>query len=913
MNELFRFLQLRPAEPIRDGEVMQLTASFAPRGTSRRDAAQLARAFVGDGRLLRGTDELRFASAAAAVAELLAPGPQASSGIAEKVHALTGSAVAAIVGDPAFATEESSLTDSVVAGKLLSDSLGVDIAGFAEVLMGYDAIRRATTETEVGLRLLALDSYPAAPAQQAPPPPPTPPVSPEAGPNHSGVVAAYDEALARLSSVSGNDFAVTHPAPAPGAADRQHAFGGPDRPWRLTSEAVAALPAAVRSTLASAGIDLTAAPLTTAMTTLYQQRAAKLADLAEQTLPTAVTVHKLGVAFNTVAASDYVGDPTAGLSFGPSNVRPVGIGDLLLVREHVLRYEGGELAHTESVMKSEKITRSTRRLDRTETTLTQETETTNERTSDTQTTERFDLKRETSDTIKTDSQLKAGLSVDAKYGPLTEIKANTDFATSTTTESAAKQASEFSKEIVDRSTSKLTERILERQTVTTLSEFEEDYAHEFDNTAGTGHITGIYQWIDKVMEAQVFNYGRRLLFDVTVPEPGTNFVLSQSHSNDALNAITKPPEFTARASDLDEGSYLVWAKLYDATGLEPPPPPIKTYTKSFDAVVTDSPWESSKSDTLAIDDGYSAEHALFAYDCWYHSNEYWGVLIGNQRQEVFTAPQTYLTMAGELGSLPIAYDAHGVEELAATIEVFCTRTDTAWKAWQLKVHAAITQAYVAKVQAYEQALSEARAAATDQVAGQNPEFNARVVAMELRRQVLALMTGQQFDGFGALELSAEGYAQPDPARAAIQMPYVRFFEEAFEWERILYFYYPYFWGWKPGWKNKFLLDDVDPAFGDFLRAGACRVVFPVRPGFEAAVIHYLETGEIWNGGPPPDITSSMYVSIVAEIQEATNAPAGEQPVGDPWEYRLPTTLVRLRPNDDLPIWQKVGNDWQPTN
>jgi hypothetical protein len=179
--------------------------------------------------------------------------------------------------------------------------------------------------------------------------------------------------------------------------------------------------------------------------------------------------------------------------------------------------------------------------------------------------------------------------------------------------------------------------------------------------------------------------------------------------------------------------------------------------------------------------------------------------------------------------------------------VFCARTDTAWKAWQLKVHAAITQAYLAKVQAYEQALSQARAAATDVVAGQNPEFNARIVAMELRRQVLALMTGQQFDGFGAIELSAEGYAQPDPVRSAVQMPYVRFFEEAFEWDRILYFYYPYFWGWKPGWKNKFLLDDVDPQFGDFLRAGAARVVFPVRPGFEAAIIHYLETGEIWNG------------------------------------------------------------------
>jgi hypothetical protein len=145
------------------------------------------------------------------------------------------------------------------------------------------------------------------------------------------------------------------------------------------------------------------------------------------------------------------------------------------------------------------------------------------------------------------------------------------------------------------------------------------------------------------------------------------------------------------------------------------------------------------------------------------------------------------------------------------------------------------------------------------------------------------------------------------------MPYVRFFEQAFEWEHLVYFFYPYFWGWKPAWHNRMLLDDIDPEFADFLRAGAARVVFPVRPGFEAAVIHYLETGEIWNGGPPPDISDSTYVPIVKEIQEAQGAPGDEVPTGEPWLVRLPTTLVKLRADDALPAWQKVGEDWQPAN
>ena len=177
----------------------------------------------------------------------------------------------------------------------------------------------------------------------------------------------------------------------------------------------------------------------------------------------------------------------------------------------------------ENVLKSEHLSRDTRRLERTETTVLRETETTNEEQRDTQTTERFSLKRETSDTIKNEFSLKAGLAVDAKDGLTVEVKANTDLATSTSSKSATKQASEFSKDVVSRSVSTLVERVLERRTTTTITEFEEQYSHGFDNTNGAHHISGFYQWIDKVMQAQVYNYGKRLLFDITVPEPGTEF------------------------------------------------------------------------------------------------------------------------------------------------------------------------------------------------------------------------------------------------------------------------------------------------------------------------------------------------------------------------------------------------------
>jgi hypothetical protein len=36
--------------------------------------------------------------------------------------------------------------------------------------------------------------------------------------------------------------------------------------------------------------------------------------------------------------------------------------------------------------------------------------------------------------------------------------------------------------------------------------------HAFDNTAGTANISGVYQWATKVYQAQVFNYGLRVMY-----------------------------------------------------------------------------------------------------------------------------------------------------------------------------------------------------------------------------------------------------------------------------------------------------------------------------------------------------------------------------------------------------------------
>jgi hypothetical protein len=49
------------------------------------------------------------------------------------------------------------------------------------------------------------------------------------------------------------------------------------------------------------------------------------------------------------------------------------------------------------------------------------------------------------------------------------------------------------------------------------------------------------------------------------------------------------------------------------------------------------------------------------------------------------------------------------------------------------------------------------------------------------------------------------------------------------------------------------------------------VVFPLRPRFNEAVLHLLETGLIRNGGDVPTINSPMYISIIKGIQAQEGA------------------------------------------
>ncbi|MFD4245824.1 hypothetical protein ACFWP3_30160 [Streptomyces sp. NPDC058525] len=710
-----------------------------------------------------------------------------------------------------------------------------------------------------------------------------------------------------------------------------------DTAFRLRDSAADKLSAATKTVLSERGVVLTAQPLDRIVNLLRDEQGTIGKEL--ETLvgrPTRRSVKRIGDTLVTVSTP--LPSPWTALVVGETlppesipledsrvprtrgTVAPSGVADLILVRQQLIGYAGADIAHIENVLRGESKQREHIRRQETEQITFTESETTTTEERELESTDRYEMTREASAVIKEEAQLKAGLTVSGKYGPTVEFTASAEGSLSRAKEEATKSAATFAQDVTQRSSSRIAKRILERTSLRVTTEVTEKNSHGLDNREGNSNISGVYQWVNKVYEAQMYNYGLRTMFDFMIPEPAAYFIETLQSAHASAVHVEKPTPFTLRPDQISELNYTQWVKLYHATDVAPPPEIYRTKSFDYQAGGGDSKTDYTHSGQITIDDGYMAVQATCGtvMNTW-QQNCCVDVIIGS-RPHRFSDDGRWMwttAMAAERDSVPITVQTWRVSHVGVAVEVKCQRTDRAMAKWRLETHAKLTTAYLARLSEYEAQIAALQLQAGVVIHGRNPEANQLLVADELRKNCVSILTDQHFDLFGAIDTvyGADGRAIPqvDVAEAAAEGAYVRFFEQAFEWEHLTWAAYPYFWGRKDKWDERLTYEDPDPQFNQFLKAGYCRVTVPVRPGFEGAVDHYMHFGELWNGGPLPPITSPLYLPIADEIAERLRRPGSEVPQGAPWRVRIPTTLVKLRRDDSLPTWRKdAAGDWVET-
>jgi hypothetical protein len=639
-------------------------------------------------------------------------------------------------------------------------------------------------------------------------------------------------------------------------------------------------------------------------------------------------------------------------------IHAVGFTDLLVVKQHIARYELGEVARIENILKGESRDHAQKHTLSNERDTVLDTSTQTETDQELTTTDHVSLQNEIDTTLQENTKVDAGVHVQYDGG---SVKAQADLTVGydRSSSESKKFASNVAKDITQKAARKVTQKV--QQTITTkiIETFEETQDQSFDNKTGTANVSGVYQWVEKVYLAQVFNYGKHVLFDIMVPEPAASLLLAAvSPSPD--QKIPLPPD--PLEVSINVGANIVvyplspgmltdakvangWIGKYQVTGVEPfPADPIVV----ADAVVADGRDQShgdiEVNKTIQLLDGYFAD-SVNLVAAWFTGgapNDY-QIDIGIGAQNIHIDQASYkptphswgannysmdpvkLPLSAEQKSIAISLKTISTIQLSINFEIVCKPAPELIAKWQLQAYEKIVAAWQ-KLQAdYEGKMSalQFQKGTTGPLGAADPETNRQVERTELKRNCIALLSNQPVHGSRALlpdiptpppptpiPAPPSYLFDPNPALAETTGSWVRWFEQAFEWDKIGYVFYPYYWGRPTEWIKRLNLKNGDPLFLNFLQAGYARVVVPVRNGFEDAVNFYLLTGKPWMGGGLPKIwdrgQNPLYLPITEEMKELSGAPGDEKPVGDPWEIRLPTALIQLRDDGKLPMWK-----WDP--
>jgi hypothetical protein len=669
----------------------------------------------------------------------------------------------------------------------------------------------------------------------------------------------------------------------------------------------------------------------------------------------------------------------------PKPILGIGFRELHVVKQNIRRYQTAEIGRIENILKGESRDHIQRHTLSTETDTTESESTTTMTDKELTTDDHTDIKNETQDQVNTATKLGAG--VHAQYsGPSFKLQADLNVSYDHSDQTTKQYSADTAKDVTQKAVSTVTEVVTRTQTTKIIEAFFDKERQSFNNTTGAGNISGIYQWIEKVYLSQVFNLGRHMVVDITVPEPGANLlamatatpnqdpppiqphplgtILSDANGNPILDnygrlQVGKPlnPLDISQFAYLDHAAavpvvpdpnyYGTWISYYGATSVAPPPSVQKTFSASL---VVDYQDDSNKSKTgdIAVDDGYAGIKVNVSISAnandeqtdaskvfimltvggavlqvaWPPAKDSDGYLIRSYnfiRSALIDPPAT--------GDVSVLLYGNNIDQMAASVELICAPQPVLIDQWKLQTYEKIVDAYNNLQQTYTAAIAARKleSQTVGPLGSSDEDANRLTELIELKRSCIAIFDNNNATvaGTNVIQLNPPQALNPsDPTKPQLPEPVldtsqslgarVRWFEQAFEWENIAYVFYPYYWGRRTRWVPGLTLTNEDPIFLSFLQAGYARVVVPVRLGFETAVQFYLNSGLPWLGGDLPsvgdDTQNPLYLDVAEEIKNLTGGGYSgeiEVPVGDPWEYVLPTTLIKLRDDDTLPEWHRV--------
>lgn len=409
---------------------------------------------------------------------------------------------------------------------------------------------------------------------------------------------------------------------------------------------------------------------------------------------------------------------------------------------------------------------------------------------------------------------------------------------------------------------------------------------------------------------QLYRYGLRLTYDVTIPEPGAAlreiFARLYELQQQAAAGFSLPVTY----ADITESSYEQYASQY---GAQVPPPAPDPLTLTVGGTIPNLGGDNDENLiynelTFTVPDGYEISGVTLDLSLSNDAIDRGIVILGTADATSLNQNQPANTfdlgangfLIGAQGAQVIAYSISLVGAGAALFHITLSWTDEAKAQWVETVWSALYNAAQTTFYAQQQLVNAQIAALEAQIAGVDTLTLRREENDEIMKGIVRWILGPVFDfmpqtiqtlfqddpttyppqpGVPPIANPLEyGLAFTDPTlnlqAAGWDGMYqygevVTFINEAIEWENLIYFLYSYFWDVPVGWNFVRNIVHPDSTRQAFLRAGSARVVVPIRKGYEQQWMAFVETGKLQSTG-----YSSPYIDIAEQIEnyDSTNYP-----------------------------------------
>lgn len=633
---------------------------------------------------------------------------------------------------------------------------------------------------------------------------------------------------------------------------------------------------------------------------------------------------------------DFILLPERSPVYGVTNL---GIIDFMRVEQELVCYELGDVSHIENIMAKEYKEKTSKKLLMSEVSRESDTTSELETINETATTERFELQSEISEALAMEESENLSLNsgVTSKFFDTTlSVDFGLEMSSSNSREESNRIATNQAKEVVEKAKERIFSKITRKISSRIRNEYEEVNKHGFDNRDNSKPVVSIFRWLDKISENQLVNYGKRLVYEFMVPEPGMNFLMSLqtrdsengSNQGDTTknggNILMEPPVHPKVLLGEDYESVTpeqIFAIAADyGVSLKKLPDEHISVSKAYSMVIREGGKEYTTDDSNAFNDfqipeGYLCTDFMCNAIAGVHEgdeNDAWAfIIIGNQRIELSYCQRhddsAYLRRratrripleAPLQGTVAVSYITNDIGTMGFTVTAFCKIKQELLKTWKNDSYQSLVAEYNNKVSVYneeqatiEASLIEPTAEPQEREFNYNPNINRKIERNELKRLCIEMLT-KGFDIETAWDFYDTSGPVPELSLDAdfdTRVRRVNFLETAFEWDLMAYKCYPYFYATHQRWH--ILMHQggtTDELFKSFLSSGMAKVRLPVRTGYENAVQFFLSTGEVWHGS---NFILETDDDVDISINEELELIREEIRIEDKWQIRVPTSLT----------------------